>query len=260
MKIGVLVKRTPDTEAKINLNSDKKEIDHSGMKFVINPYDEFALEEAMLLKAKNDGSEVVVVCVGESAAKEIIVKALAFGADKAIHIETTGKVASSLETASVLSKVIKEESFDVVFAGRHGIDEDNMHTAAMTAELSGIPFVNTAVKVDYSEGNKFKVERAVEGGMVEVYEATGPLIIGCDKALNKPRYASLPNIMKAKKKPIDVKAFADLVESTGDSGITLESFEFPPEKSECVIFEGDDIPKLVGDLIDKLKNEAKVIG
>ena len=234
MKIIVLVKQTPDTEAKVVTSPDGKMLDHSGTKFIINPYDEYAIEEALKIKAQASGSEVVLMTFAEPAVKERILKGLAMGADRAVIINNEGlEGCDSLVCAKVLSKAIEAEGCDIVFTGKQGIDADNMHTPVMLAELLGWPHVNVVTKVELSEGTA-KVDREVEGGQVESYSVQLPAVFGAHKSLNNPRYASLPGIMKAKKKPVDLKTPADIGmnpdELMGLNHTSVESYSPPPKR------------------------------
>ncbi len=218
MKVMVLLKQTPDTEAAIKIAGDGKSIDESGMKFVVNPYDEFAVEEAIQIKTKAGSGEVVVVSFGADGVKERMIKALAMGGDRAILVSNAGlENADSLTIAKVLAAVAKEENPDVVLCGRQGIDDDNMHVGVMVAELMGRPHANVVSKLEIADGSA-KVEREVEGGQTEVYDVKLPAVFGADKSLNEPRYTSLPGIMKAKKKPFDKKAPSDFGLDAGSLG------------------------------------------
>jgi electron transfer flavoprotein beta subunit len=260
VKALVLLKKTPDTEAKIKVSGDGKSIDFSDTKFIINPYDEFAIEEALQVKQKAGDCEVVVCSFGDESTRELIVKALAMGADRGLLIGNEGLTnADSLTVAKILAAAIKSENPDLVFAGRHAIDDDNMHVPTMVAEILGWPHINVVTKLEVS-GAKATVERAVEGGQVEVYEVGLPCVIGADKALNQPRYASLPGIMKAKKKPLDKKSPAEIganVSGTGKS--TIVGFSYPPEKPPGQVFKGEPVEAMVAKVVKALREEAKVL-
>jgi len=263
MKILVLLKQTPDTEAKIQLSSDSKSVETNGIKYIVNPYDEFAVEEALQIKAKAGDCEVVVASFGDAGTKDRILKGLAMGADRGLLISNEGlENADSLAISKVLAGVIKSESPDLVLCGKQGIDEDNMHVGVMTAELVGWPHVNVVTKLSI-EGGSATVEREVEGGQVEVYEVKLPAIFGAHKSLNTPRYASLPGIMKAKKKPFDAKTVGDvgvdLNEVKGSIRTSVESFKYPAEKPAGKLFKDEPIDAMVAKVVKLLREEAKVI-
>ena len=262
MKILVLLKQTPDTETKIVPSADGSRIETTGVKYIINPYDEYAIEEALKTKEKS-GGEVVIASVAGDAAKELIIKALAMGADRGLLISNEGlENADSLAVAKVLAAAIKAESPDLVFTGKQAIDDDNMHVGPMVAELLGWPHVNVVTKFALN-GTVAQVEREVEGGQVEVYEVGLPAVFGAHKSLNTPRYASLPGIMKAKKKPLDLKKASDLgvdlnaLKSGAQARIA--GFTPPPEKPAGQIFKGEELEVMVDKVVKLLREEAKVI-
>jgi electron transfer flavoprotein beta subunit len=263
MKILVLLKKTPDTETKIEIGADGKAIDHSQTKFIINPYDEFAIEEALKTKEKLGAGEVIIASFGNDDTKELIVKGLAMGADRGLLVSNEGlENADSLTTAKALAAAIKQEEVGLVFCGKQGIDEDNMHVGTMVAELLDWPHVNVVDKFEL-EGEAALVEREVEGGQVEVYEVGLPAVFGANKSLNTPRYASLPGIMKAKRKPFDRKTVSDLGLDPSDlqAGIRSEfaSYEYPPEKAAGQVFQGEDLEEMVTKVVKLLREEAKVL-
>lgn len=263
MKIVVFVKRTPDTESRIRLAADGKAVDHSETKFILNPYDEFAIEEALLIKAKQPDAEIVVASLGPDSARELIIKGLAMGADRGILIQDVGlENADSLAIARVLAAVAKAEKADLILAGKQGIDDDNMHVPVMLAEVLGWPHVNVVNKLGI-EGAGGTCEREVEGGQVEVYKFSLPIVIGANKSLNTPRYASLPGIMKAKKKPLDVKSPADfgfdLKTLQANVRSVIVSYKYPPEKPKGKLFQGEDIATMVDKVVGLLRSEAKVL-
>ncbi len=263
MKILVLMKKTPDTEAKIKIGGDGKSIDQAGVKFIINPYDEFAIEEALLTKEKNAGSEVVVVGLGEEGMRELFVKALGMGADRAILVNQAGlEDADSAAVARVLAAVVKSEAPQLVFAGRHAIDDDNMHVPAMVAEILGWPHVNVVTKMTVA-GDSISLERAIEGGQVEVYDVKLPAVVGADKSLNQPRFVSLPGLIKAKKKPLDVKTPADfgidVAAIKAKSHVKITSFKYPPDKPKGKVFKGESVETMAEKVVKLLREEAKVI-
>jgi len=258
MKIGVLLKQVPDTETKIKLKADGSGIEEGDIKWVINPYDEYAVEEALKLKEKLAGSEVVIVTAGPQRATDSMRQALAMGADKGIRIDTTGALLDVYSTALVLSKVIAEEKFDIVFAGKQSVDDDCAATVQYVAELSGLPHASPVEKFDLSgDGKKATVQRPVAGGMKEMIEIELPCVIGAEKGLNNPRYASLPGIMKAKTKPIAEKKAVELL--GGETPlVSISAWALPPERAAGKKVDGE--PDAVADqLIKYLREEAKVI-
>lgn len=259
MKILVLIKETPDTETKINIADDGMSIDHSNTKFIINPYDEYAIEEALRIKEATQDTEVVVATFGSPTSKEHLVKAMAMGADRAVLINNQShEMYDSLATAKVLSKLIQREEANLVLCGKQAIDDDNMHVGSMVAELLGWPHVNVANKVSVEEAGTI-VEREVEGGRVEVYNMKLPCVIGANKALNSPRYTSLPGIMKAKKKPFEMITPGDLGIDSLTNKVQLKGIHYPPEKPPGKVFNDGNIANMVDQVVNLLRNEAKVL-
>ncbi|MBF0106174.1 MAG: electron transfer flavoprotein subunit beta/FixA family protein [Deltaproteobacteria bacterium] len=251
MKIAVLVKQVPDTETKIVINANKNGIDESNIKYIVSPYDEYAIEEAIKI-----GGETTVISMGPDRCIESIRTALAMGIQKAIHIDTQGKSYDSYQTAAALAKVIKDGGFDLVLTGKQGIDYDNGQVTQMAAELSGASQVMVIDKLTIN-GDKAKVERRIAGGSKEVYESGFPLFLGCEKGLNTPRYASLPGIMKAKSKPIEKKS-ADELLGGATALVEFTNFELPPERAAGKRIEGEP-PQQAAQLVKLLREEAKVI-
>lgn len=263
MKVLVLIKQTPDTETRIKLSADASRLETGDTKYIINPYDEFAIEEALKVKEKAGSGEVVIASFGGDAAKELIIKGLAMGGDRGLLVSNEGlDTADSLTIAKVLAAAIKAENPDLVFCGKQAIDDDNMHVGTMVAELLNWPHVNVVTKLALA-GKTATVEREVEGGQVEVYEVQLPAVFGAHKSLNTPRYASLPGIMKAKKKPFDLKKPGDLSldASALKSGMkaVVTGYQNPPEKPAGKVFKGEDLEVMVGKVVDLLRSEAKVI-
>lgn len=257
MKIMVLLKRTPDTEARIKLSADSRKIDDEGIQYILNPYDEFAIEEALQTKEKLGSGEVVVCSYGTENNREIIVRALAMGADRGLLI-TADAPRDSLSISKVLTKAVEKEQPDIVFCGKQGIDDDNMHVGVMVAEYLGWPHVNIVNKLTL-EGRTATVEREVEGGQMEVYETPLPLVVGANKALNSPRYVSLPGIMKAKRKPLDMTTPADLGAEAAACKSEIVGYQYPPEKPPGKLFKDKPLEEMVDTVISLLREEAKVI-
>jgi electron transfer flavoprotein beta subunit len=264
VNIIVCLKQVPDTESRIKVAPDKKSIVTDDLKWVMNPYDEFGVEEALRLKGKF-GGEVTVIGVGPKRVTEAIRTALAMGADKGILVDDEALAGSdSLAVARVLSSVIKGLEFDVIFAGQRGVDDDLGVVGASVAEFLGIPQVSLAVRVEAADdGKSVRVHRPVEGRTL-VVETDLPVLITTQKGLNEPRYASLPGIMKAKKKPLEVKGLADLgldPAAFGEGARKLEILELipPPERAPGKIVEGEGPREKAAELARLLHEEAKVI-
>ncbi len=249
MKILVPIKRVVDYNVKVRPKEDGSDVDLANVKMSVNPFCEIAVEEAVRIKEAGQATEIVVVSIGTSKAQEQIRAAMALGADRGILVETEDKL-EPLAVAKCLQKIYEEETPDLVIMGKQSIDGDNNQTGQMLAALLSLPQGTFASKLSLADG-KCSVTREIDGGL-QTLELKLPAIITTDLRLNEPRYASLPNIMKAKKKPLDVKALADLgVDST--PRVTLLSVEPPAERSAGVKVASID------ELLDKLRNEAKVI-
>ncbi|GGO74544.1 electron transfer flavoprotein subunit beta/FixA family protein [Bowmanella pacifica] len=249
MKILVPVKRAIDYNVKVRVKSDQSGVDLANTKMAINPFCEIAVEEAVRLKEQGVATEIVAVSIGDKACQEQIRTALALGADRGLHIETEQSL-ESLQVAKLLQKVVEAEQPQLVILGKQSIDSDNNQTGQMLAALCGLPQGTFASKVEIN-GDKVNVTREVDGGLQTVALAL-PAVVTTDLRLNEPRYASLPNIMKAKRKPLDVKAAADFgVELT--SKVKLLKVEAPAQRQGGVKVAD------VAELVAKLKNEAKVI-
>ncbi|MGK9367777.1 electron transfer flavoprotein subunit beta/FixA family protein [Melioribacter sp. Ez-97] len=248
MKIAVCLNHVPDTASKISVGQDNKSIDTSGITFVVNPYDEFAVEEALKTKEKL-GGETVVISLGNDNHKESIKKALAMGIDNAVLIKTEDTY-DSLSIAKALANEIKAQNAEIVFFGKQSVDYDNGVVGQMCAELLGYNSVSVVVGLEI-EGNKVKAEREIEGGR-EVVETELPVIITTQKGLNEPRYASLKGIMAAKKKTIEEK-----IPETGSNYTEVVSMKKPPAKQPGRIIGTD--ASAVPELIRLLKEEVKVI-
>jgi electron transfer flavoprotein beta subunit len=249
MKVLVAVKRVIDYNVKIRVKADNSDVDLTNVKMAMNPFCEIAVEEAVRLKEKGVASEIVVVSIGPKEAQEQLRTALALGADRAILVETADKV-DSLGVAKILSKLVEEEQPGLVIMGKQSIDSDNNQTGQMLGALTGMPQGTFASEVAI-DGEKVSVTREVDGGLQTV-ALNLPAIVTTDLRLNEPRYASLPNIMKAKRKPLDTKSPADLGVDVASKVKTLK-VEPPAERSAGVKVGSVD------ELVEKLKNEAKVI-
>ncbi|WP_445157504.1 electron transfer flavoprotein subunit beta/FixA family protein [Halomonas sp. E14] len=249
MKVLVAIKRVLDYNVKIRVKADHSDVDLTNVKMALNPFCEIAVEEAVRLKETGIASEVIAVTVGPKAAQEQLRTALALGADRAIHVETDERV-ESLGVAKALARLVEEERPGLVILGKQAIDTDNNQTGQMLAALTDLPQGTFASQVRV-EGEKAVVTREVDGGLQTV-ELTLPAIVTTDLRLNEPRYAKLPDIMKAKKKPLSVTTPADLGVEVA-SKVKLLKVE-PPAERQGGIKVGS-----VDELVDKLKNEAKVV-
>lgn len=258
MKIGVLLKQVPDTETIIKINSDASGIDEAGVKWVINPYDEYAVEEALRCKEKVGSGEVVVLSVGPARAVESMRQALAMGADKGIRIDNEGVATDSYLIAVALAKAVEQESFDVLFAGKQAVDDDATVVAHGVAQALNWPCVWPVDHVETADdGKSVTVNRTVAGGIKEVVEMQFPGVICCDKGENDPRYASLPGIMKAKSKPIADLKLADLI-GEESAKVSVQNYALPPERAAGRKIEGE-VDAACDELIRVLREEAKVI-
>ncbi|MCG8492898.1 MAG: electron transfer flavoprotein subunit beta/FixA family protein [Sneathiellales bacterium] len=249
MKVLVAVKRVVDYNVKIRVKADNTGVDLANVKMSMNPFDEIAVEEALRLKEAGKATEVVAVSVGPQAAQETIRTALAMGADRGILVKTDDEV-EPLGVAKILKAVAEEENPDLVIVGKQAIDDDSNQTGQMLSALLGWSQGTFASEVDLGDGS-VKVTREIDGGLQTV-DLKMPAVVTTDLRLNEPRYASLPNIMKAKKKPIDEKEVADLGVDVAPRLTTLK-VEEPAKREAGVMVES------VGELVEKLKNEAGVI-
>ncbi len=257
MNIVACVKQVPDTEAQIKVKPDGSGIDEGGIKWVMNPYDEFGVEEALRLKEKN-GGEVTIVSVGPARAMETIRTALAMGADKGIHIcDPAFDGADAYTTATALAAAIKGIPFDIIFCGQRAIDDDSGQVGAVLADLLGVPQVTVVTKLEFA-GSSVKAIRPIEGAQLLI-ESPLPCVITAQKGLNEPRYASLPGIMKAKKKPVDVKT-AEALGVTPAVKAKVVRFTAPPARAAGKIICSDGTPEgKAAELAKLLREEAKVI-
>ncbi len=250
MKIAVCIKRVPDSEARIKIAGDGKSLDAAGVKFILNPYDEFAVEEALQRKEAAGAGEVVVIALGPATAQETIRTALAMGADRGILLQTDVIPADGLEVARALAAALKGGGWDLILFGKMAIDDYNHQVGPMVAELLGLPCVTAVAHLDLADGTG-TAEREVEGGM-EVVEFPLPAVLTVDKGLNEPRYPALKGIMAAKKKPLEVKPV-----QLGAGGLELLGLDPPPERKEGkIVGEGAGA---VADLVRLLREEAKVL-
>ena len=249
MNIVVLMKQVPDTETKVRVSADGPEIETQGVSFVVNPYDEFAVEEALKTK-EAAGGEVTIVCLGPPEATKEIRTCLAMGADKAVHLVDESSYRDAYSTASILAETIRNMPHDLIFFGKQAVDHDNAQVGLMTATLLGLPAVGEIVSFELA-GDHAVVKQEVEGG-AQVFEAPLPAVFTAQKGLNEPRYAALKGIMAAKKKPLENLTFQEV-----ESRITFRKVEPPPKRPEGkIVGEGKEA---VGELVRLLREEAKVL-
>jgi len=249
MKLLVAVKRVVDFNVKVRVKADQSSVETNGVKMSMNPFDEIAVEEAVRLKEKGIATEVIAVSMGVAQCQDTIRTALAMGADRGILVETDALL-EPLAVAKMLKAVVEKEGIDLVVMGKQAIDDDMNATGQMLAALLGWPQGTFASKVEIA-GGVAKVTREVDGGL-ETVALTLPAVITADLRLNEPRYASLPNIMKARKKPIETLRPADLGVDPAPRLTIIKVAEPPPRKAGVKVAD-------VAALVDKLRNEAKVI-
>lgn len=263
MKVGVCLKQVPATDTRIRINAEATAILTDDVKFEINPYDEFALEEGLRLKQAGKATEVITFTLAGADADARIRDGLARGADRAVRIDDPGLAGSdSLGIAKALAAALKAEGVGLVLCGRQAVDGDSGVVPAMVAELLGAAQVSWVDKLTI-EGDGFTAQRAAGGGVREIVAGKLPAVVSCDKGLNEPRYATLPGIMKAKTKPIAVKKLADLGLSGGDVGggaalVTHTAMGQPPARPAGRMISGD-AASAVSELVRLLRDEAKVI-
>jgi electron transfer flavoprotein beta subunit len=249
MKLLIPVKRVIDYNVKVRVKSDGTGVETSNVKMSMNPFDEIAIEEAVRLKEAGKAEEVIAVSLGVAQCQETIRTALAMGADRGIHVASDDEL-EPLAVAKLLKALVERESPELVILGKQAIDDDSNQTGQMLAALLGWPQATFASELELGDGTA-KVTREIDGGL-ETIDINLPAIVTTDLRLNEPRYASLPNIMKAKKKPIDELTPADLGVDVTPRLTTLK-VEEPAKREAGVMVES------VAELVDKLKNEARVI-
>ena len=259
MNSVVAISHVPDTESRIKIGGDNRHIDETGLKFIVSPYDEFALEEAIRAKEKS-GGDVTVITFGPDRAAQALRECLARGATKALHVKGESFDADALGIAKVLAAAIKTVPHDVVFFGKQGVGLDNALVGPMVAELLGYPQVNVVTHLEIGDG-KLTAHREIEGAE-EVIEAPLPAVITAQKGLNEPRYAGLKGIMAAKKIPIDTKSVADLGLSDSDiftQRVVFVSLQLPPEKSGGRKIDGSDPAAAAQEILKFIREEAKAL-
>lgn len=259
MNIIVLLKQVPATETNVSIADDGKRIQTEGVKWVMNPFDEFAVEEALQMKQKHGGT-VTLLSMGTEKSVEAIRTGLAMGADTGILIHDPAAAnCDGLGTARALAAAVKAMPFDMIIAGQRAMDDDNYLVGAAVAEFLGIPHISMVIEASVADGT-LRCRRTVEGGTV-VFEAPLPALFTTQRGLNEPRYASLPGIMKAKKKPIETKTLADLGLTPADvaPAVQILSMRTPPERSGGRIIEGASAAEKAEKLVKLLQEAARVI-
>jgi electron transfer flavoprotein beta subunit len=260
MEIIVLLKQVPSTEALVEVDESGKAIKTEDINWVISPYDEFAVEEALRIKEAQGGT-VTIVTVGLDKAQEAMRTAMAMGADKGVLINDPAAVGrDGLATAKVLSAVVKTMTYDVIVAGQRAVDGEGYQVATAVAELLEIPSVTLVIKQEVIDG-KIRCTRTVEGGTVTI-EAPLPALFTTQRGLNEPRYASLPGVMKAKKKPLEVKNLADIdldAAALDTAKAEVVALSSPPKRKAGRMIEGETAQAKAEALVKALHEEAKVI-
>ncbi|UCD24149.1 MAG: electron transfer flavoprotein subunit beta/FixA family protein [Gemmatimonadota bacterium] len=248
MKIAVCIKRVPDTETRIKIAADGKSIDESGVKFVLNPFDEYAVEEALKLKEQSNG-EVVAICLGPEAAQETLRTALAMGVDRGILLKAERLPRDPLVVARALAAELEQGGYDLALFGKLAVDDYDQAVGTIVAELLALPSVSAVTRLEITDGHA-TAQREVEGA-VELVEFSLPAVVTAEKGLNEPRYPALRGIMLAKKKPLDIKEV-----ELDEGGIEVLELTLPPDrKSGRIVGEG---AAAVPELVEALRNEAKV--
>jgi electron transfer flavoprotein beta subunit len=262
MNIFVCVKQVPDTETKITPTSDGSFIETASIKWIMNPYDEYAVEQALVIKQANPAANVTVIRVGSTKDTEALRTAMAMGADDAVLVEAQDNL-DSYSIAKALKGAIDKSGRkpDLILAGKQAIDDDALQVPQILAEMYNLPSVTVIVGFELSE-TAVKVKREIEGGALEVYSLNTPCVLACNKGLNTPRYASLPGIMKAKKKPMALYSLSEVGVSEADRRVKYSQFRLPPEKPAGKKFDASDASKqneVVTKVVGLLRTEAKVI-
>ena len=246
----VCIKQVADTVTNVKVGPDGRTLDPTGVTWILNPYDEFAIEAALQHKEKLGAGEVVVISLGEAGVQTTLRNALAMGADRAIHLKTDGAAPDSLSVAQALAEAIRPLGAQIVWLGKAAADDDAAQVGPMIAELLGLPCVTVVAQIEL-DGASAKVQREIEGGR-ELVEVPLPAVFTADKGMNTPRYASLKGIMAAKKKPIEERATA-----VGAANLEVVALELPPaRKAGRIIGEGVGA---IAELVRVLRDEAKVI-
>ena len=262
MNIFVCVKQVPDTETKIIPTADGSFIETNSIKWIMNPYDEYAVEQALLVQAANAGSTVTVVRVGSTKDTEALRTAMAMGADEAFLVEAPDNLDSYMIAKALKGAIEKSgKTPDLLLTGKQAIDDDCLQVPQILATMLNVPSVSVVVGYEGSASD-ITVKREVEGGAIEIYGVKLPAMIACNKGINTPRYASLPGIMKAKKKPLTTLSLSDVGVSDADKRVKYSNFSLPPEKPAGKKFDATDAAKqaaVVKEVVGLLRTEAKVL-
>lgn len=258
MKVFVCLKQVPDTETKIKIAADQAGIDAAGIKWVMNPYDEYAVEEAIKFREKNPAAQVwAITCGPKARAVEVLRTALAMGADEAIVVDAPEGLDANFTAKALAQTIANEGGAHLIFTGKLSIDSNQSSVPQMVAEFLSIPHATVVSKFTaIAEGSL--IERDVEGGAKEVVQLMSPALIAANKGLNMPRYASLPGIMKAKKKVIKEVAIASLGFNDSETKVRYTQYSLPPEKPPVKLLAGDATAQ-AAQLVSCLRDEAKVL-
>lgn len=258
MRVFVCIKQVPDTETRIKVGSGGNQIDEAGVKWIINPYDEFAVEEGIKFKEANPSAQVTAITLGPKArVNNALLTAMAMGADDSLLIDSN-EALDSLSTAKALAEAIKKEGgAHLIYTGKATIDGSISAVGPMLAELLKIPHISAVTSLEY-KGDKVAAKREAEGGTTETFELPLPALIAANKGLNKPRFASLPGIMKAKKKPIKEIPLADLGVSASQAKIKFTKLELPKDRPAVKMIAGEPAQQ-AKELVRLLREEAKVL-
>ncbi len=267
MNIVVLMKQVPDTETEVVINADGKAIDMEDVRWVINPYDELSLEEALLIKEANENCTVTVLIVGTENDKEAIRMAYAMGVDKAVLVnhetdEDAYLATDAFTTAKIIAKALETIPHDLVIAGQRAVDDDNYQVPSFVAKFSGMPMISNVIKQRIS-GNTLTCEQSLDRGTV-VLETKLPALFTTQKGINEPRYPAFRAIMKAKKRLVDERDVDDIglsKEELGQNGalVTIQSIAYPPKRDQGVVIQGKTPEEKAEKLLKLLKEEAAVI-
>jgi electron transfer flavoprotein beta subunit len=255
MKLLICIKQVPDMESKFKINGEGNWYDRADLAWRINEYDEYAVEQAVRLKEQVKEADLTVLCVGPDQVTETIKKALAMGCDRGVHINDGDSFKREpIEIAAMIAGFAKDKNFDIIFTGMQSQDRGSAQVGVMVAELLGIPAVTTIVDFSYDNGS-IQVKRELEGGSKALVSATTPVVLTCQLGLNTPRYPTLPNIMKAKKKEL-----LSMAPDTGGVGSMQETAAcyFPEKKGGGMVLEGD-VPELADKLIQILKDKTSIL-
>ena len=253
MNIVVLCKQVPDTESKIKLTADGGDFDREGIKWVLNPYDEFAVEEALKTREAGKAEKVTVLSLGPDRTVETIRTALAMGADDAIHVKTDESYGDAFAVAKALAAALEGVEYGLLIAGKQAVDDDAFSVPSMLAGLLNLSQINVVSQVEVGD-DSVKGWRDIEGGAKQVVEASFPAIVTTTKGLNEPRYASLPGIMKAKRKPVDVKEPA-----AAESKTQILGWSLPEERQAGKVFKDGELIDRIKEVVRLLREQAKVI-